>query len=277
MNLPRRIVVMLGNEGEAGTALEAAAMLAGAIDARLAGLFVEDQELLDLAGLPDMMAGPAPAAHLSLQHMERALRAEARTCQRLMAQMAGRAHVSFEFASMRGNRRTALGAASLAGDLVLCQASLGGPAASEMIALARHSATAAAGLALVGPLARSRSGPVVAIDDGDEAGRQTVALAARLAARRHEKLIVVALADTPKGASPVIERARTIAGHDVDLAARTLPRDDPGRLADLLAEAEPCCVVGDLEGQPFTDDQAAAQAVRAARAPLILLRHAPQT
>ena len=272
MSLPRRIVVMLGSQGEADAALEAAAMLASATDARLAGLFVEDQELLDLAGLPAMVAGPGGVGRLTLERMERALREEARTCHRLMAQMAGRAHVSFEFAIMRGDRRTLMGEVSLEGDLVLCQAILGGPAAAEIVALARHSATAAAGVALIGPLTRLRTGAVVAIDDGDEAGRQTVALAARLAARRHEKLIVVALAETRKAAEPVIERARTIAGPGADLSTRVLPPDEPARLADFLAETEPCCVVGDLEGRPFTDDEAVAQAVRAARAPLILLR-----
>jgi len=272
MNLPRRIVVMLGSEGEAGAALEAAAMLASAIDARLAGLFVEDQELFDLAGLPSMVAGTGGPARLTPERMAQALRDEARTCQRLMAQMAGRAHLSFEFMSARGDRRTLLGEASLKGDLVLCQASLGGPAAAEVAALARHTTTAAAGVALIGPLARLRTGPVVAIDDGDEAGQQTIALAAQLAARQHQKLIVVALAADQKAAEPIIARARTIAGHGADLATRLLPPDDLERLADVLAETEPCCVVGDLEGRPFTDDQAVAQAVRAARAPLILLR-----
>lgn len=271
MSLPRRIVVMLGSEGEAGAALEAAAMLASATDARLAGLFVEDEQLLDLARLPGVVAGPGGVGELTLERMERALRDEARTCQRLVAQMAGRAHVSFEFASMRCDRRTAMGEVSLAGDLVLCQASLGGPAAAEIVALARQGATAAAGVALIGPLARLRRGPVVAIDDGDEAGHQTIALAARLAAQQHAKLIVVALAATGKAAEPIIARARSIAGH-ANLATRVLPPGDAESLTDVLAEAEPSCVVGDLEGRPFTDDSAVAQAVRAARAPLILLR-----
>ncbi len=272
MSLPRRIVVMLGGDGETGAAMEAAAMLASATGAQLAGLFVEDQELLDLAGLPGMVAGSGRAGHLNLELMQRALRDQARTCRRLMADMAGRANLAFEFASVRGDRRTLLGETSLEGDIVLCQASLGGPGAAEIIALARTAARAAAGVALIGPLARLTPGPVVAIDDGDETGRQTVTLAARLAARRHERLIVAVLAKDRASAEPTIARARKIAGRGADLAVRVLPASDAASLADLLTEAEACCVVGDLEGPPFTDDAAITQLVRAARAPLILLR-----
>ncbi len=270
MSLPRRIVVMLGGHDEAA-AMQAAAMLAGATGASLAGLFVEDQELLDLAGLPQMMTFAGPAGQLTLDRMERAFREEARRCRKIMAELAGHANLSFEFASIRGDRRTLLDTATLEGDIVLCQASLGGPAAGEVIASARRSARAAAGVALIGPLARLGPGPVVAIDDGDACGRETVALAARLAARRRVPMVVLVLAEHRKSAEAISARAHTIAGH-TDFNARILPSDDATRLAEELAEIQPCCVVGDLEGRPFGNDQAVAGLARAARAPLILLR-----
>ena len=270
MSLPRRIVVMLGSHDEAGAAMQAAAMLAGATGASLAGLFVEDQELLDLAGLPGMVTVTGQG-HLTLERMERALREEARRCRKTMADLAGHANLAFEFASVRGDRRTLMATATLEGDIVLCQASLGGPGAGEVIASARHSARAATGVALIAPLARLGSGPVVAIDDGDDCGRDTVALAARLAVRRHERLIVVVLADDRKAAETIAGRARTIAGHS-DLTVRVLPGGDTTRLAEELVEIQPCCVVADLEGRPFNDDKAVARLARAARAPLILLR-----
>ncbi len=271
MSLPRRIVVMLGGHDEAGAAMQAAAMLAGATGASLAGLFVEDQELLDLAGLSGMVTVTGHAGHLTLDRMERALREEARRCRKAMADLAGHANLSFEFTSVRGDRRTLLGTATLKGDIVLCQASLGGPGAGEVIASARHSASAAAGVALIAPLARLGSGPVVAIDDGDDCGRDTVALAARLANQRHARLIVMALADDRAAAEAITARARTIAGH-ADFSTRVLPGDDTSRLAEELVATQPCCVVADLEGRPFSDDETVASLARAARAPLILLR-----
>jgi hypothetical protein len=272
MSLPRRIVVMLGGHGDVDAALEAAAMLAGATGAHLAGLFVEDQELFDLAGLPLAATGSGRTGPLTMDLMEKALRSQARTCRRLMADLAGRAHLAFEFETVRGDRRALMAEATLAGDIVLCQTSLGGPGADEVIAHARHNVRAAAGVALIGPLARLRPGPVVAIDDGDETGRHTVTLAARIAARRHETLIVVALANERQSAEATIERARAIAGRGIAMAARMVLGDGTARLAEALIEVQPCCVVADLEGRPFVDDAAVALLVRAARAPLILLR-----
>jgi hypothetical protein len=275
LSLPERVLVMLGRHAEMNAMLEAAAMLAGATGARLAGLYLEDQELLDLAGLPPAtVVARGAAAPLSAGTMEQALKGQARTCRRLMAEFARRAHLAYEFESVRGDRLTFLAGSTLKGDILVFQASLGGPGPREIVASVRRTAGAAAGVALVGPTTRRRSGPVVAIDDGDAMGERTVGFAARLARGRKESLMVIALAADQARAEEIIARARRIAGRDVTVTGIAGIGWGVGRLAESLGDIAPACVVGDLEGRPFVDDEAADILVRAARAPVVLLRPA---
>jgi hypothetical protein len=103
-------------------ALEAATGMAATLDAELTGLFVEDINLLRLAGLP--FAGELELVsglwrRWALGDLERALRVHAAEAERLLAQAAERAKVQWSFQLARGQvLREALAATGEA-DLVV--------------------------------------------------------------------------------------------------------------------------------------------------------------
>ena len=118
----RRIIVDLDPRSQGRSALEAAAQLAERLQAELVGLFVEDIDLLHLAGLPFAREIGFPSATtraLDIASMERSLRALASDVQRSMAAIAGRAPVPWSFRVARGTLMSELRAAAAQGDIVV--------------------------------------------------------------------------------------------------------------------------------------------------------------
>ena len=100
----KRILVALDPSRRGQSALQAAAHLAAGTGAELAGLFVEDINLLRLAGLPfarelGMLAG---SRALGLPDVERALRVEATRAQRMLADAARELQANWTFRIARG-------------------------------------------------------------------------------------------------------------------------------------------------------------------------------
>ena len=101
----RRIWLALDTACSAAGALSAAAALAGWARAELAGLFVEDENLLRLASLPaavEMHPFAPEARPLDPRAMEQALRAQATVAQRRMAAVASTAGLAWSFRTARG-------------------------------------------------------------------------------------------------------------------------------------------------------------------------------
>ncbi len=87
--------------------LESAVALATRLQAGLLGLFVEDDELLRMAGLPfsrEVSLGTARERSLSGEAMRRTLRAQAAQTQALLARIAARARVEWQFRIVQGKR-----------------------------------------------------------------------------------------------------------------------------------------------------------------------------
>lgn len=96
----RRIVVRLDPAPRSRAVLDAAAALAGALEAELVGLFVENVDLLHFAGLPFAHEIGFPSATrraLDVAGMERALRTRARQARELMARVGERNAVQWSF------------------------------------------------------------------------------------------------------------------------------------------------------------------------------------
>jgi hypothetical protein len=99
-----RIVVRLGAATKLRE-LEAAASLAGRIDAELVGLFVEDEKLLRFAALPfarEIGFASAQRRRLEVPELERAMRAHAADAERALAGTAGRIALRWSFRVARG-------------------------------------------------------------------------------------------------------------------------------------------------------------------------------
>jgi hypothetical protein len=100
----RRIVVGLG-AATRQRELEAAASLAGRIDAELVGLFVEDAQLLRFAALPfarEIGFASAQRRRLEVPVLERAMRAHAADAERALAGTAAGTALRWSFRVARG-------------------------------------------------------------------------------------------------------------------------------------------------------------------------------
>lgn len=117
----RRLLVAVEASPRSRAMLEQAAALARAIEAELAGLFVEDVNLLRLCGLPghEIALSSGMARRLEQATMERELRAQAEELRRLLEMVAQAREIAWSFQISRGRRREELLGAARKHDLVL--------------------------------------------------------------------------------------------------------------------------------------------------------------
>lgn len=117
----RRILFALGEENDIAGAFEATASLAQQLGAELHGLFVEDADLLRLAGLPFAReTGLATAASRRLQHpdIERGWQRQAARLQKNLSEVATRRQLRWSFQVVRGRMTAQVAEVALASDLV---------------------------------------------------------------------------------------------------------------------------------------------------------------
>ncbi|WP_124945600.1 universal stress protein [Sulfurirhabdus autotrophica] len=101
----KRILLSLENSRLGDMALDAAAGLATELQAQLQGLFVEDINLLNLAGLPfarEVGHASATERRILLSDIERSLKAGAMHAQQLLAKTAERLQLQWSFKVVRG-------------------------------------------------------------------------------------------------------------------------------------------------------------------------------
>jgi len=117
----RRILTVVDATDRGRSALSLALELTAGSEAELQGLFVEDLNLLRLAGLPvawEITVSSAIRRRLELERLERALREQAAQVQKDLAQYAGRAGVTWSFRVVRGHLSQEL--STLVGGFDLC-------------------------------------------------------------------------------------------------------------------------------------------------------------
>jgi hypothetical protein len=107
-----RIVIGLDTSFVAREALALAARLAASVDARLKGVFVEDDNLIALAGLPFAreVSFSGDVRELDPERMLRAMKAQAESARRMLARIAAEAHVDWSFDVRRGRPLASLAA-----------------------------------------------------------------------------------------------------------------------------------------------------------------------
>jgi nucleotide-binding universal stress UspA family protein len=163
----RRILVALDPAALPAGALDAPARLASALGAELVALFVERQELIDLAGFPRVRAFSLNAAdHMALDmaEMTRALRAQAQRAERLLADLAVRHRVAARLQVARGEVVAEIIAAAQGCDLVVVGRGRRAPRA--LGGTVRDILSGVACAVLVLPDAAAPVRRVVLIDDG---------------------------------------------------------------------------------------------------------------
>ncbi len=200
----QRILVALDASGHSMTALEAAAELAASLEAELQGLFVEDINLLRVAGSPvarELQYPFVAAVQLSRARMERALRAQATQARQALAAICESRQIKWSFRVVRGEVTSEVLAAALEADLLSL-----GRASRPLLRRVRLGSTARAA-AVQAPhsvlLLQRDVGirpPVVAAYDGSPSARQALIMATRLARAKSGYLSVLIVANAPEEA-----------------------------------------------------------------------------
>lgn len=164
-----RILVALDDAGAALAALAAAAALASRLRAELLGLYVEDIDLLRLAGLPFARSvGHSLALEqpLDFEGVERAFRRQAERMKELLEEAAERERLAWSFRVSRGRLLEAMMEQAGQSDLmVFCRSRRTTPSprglARSVVVLLRHAGEIERVLDVGAHLARSGGGELV--------------------------------------------------------------------------------------------------------------------
>ncbi len=180
----RRILVAIDASAASLDAVAAAASLAARLGSELAGLFVEDEDLLRLAALPfgDIVRSPGgEVERLDRASVETVLRTLASHAREALERAASSHRVAYSFRVTRGRVvREVLAAAAAADLVILGAAGHGRPARGAIGDTARAAAARAAASVLLLARGARVGGGVVAVDDGTLVGARAVAAARRL-------------------------------------------------------------------------------------------------
>jgi nucleotide-binding universal stress UspA family protein len=190
----RRILVGVDASAASLDALVAAVALAARLGSQLAGLFVEDEDLLRLAALPfgDVVRVPGGGRErLDRASAEAALRAVASHARSALERAASAHHLAWSFRVARGRVAHELLAAAEAADLVvLGAAGHGRPSRGAVGATARAAAARARPSVLLLARGSRLGGHVLAVDDGTPGGTRALAAARLLAPEDRQPSVV---------------------------------------------------------------------------------------
>lgn len=271
----RRILVALDASKESLAALEAAAQLAARLHAELAGLFIEDADLLNLAGLPFSREAPLLSRAgrlLDLERLEQELKSKAAIARQALARRAESLHLQWSFRTARGRVDAELLAAAAEADLIAVGKSTR-PLTGD-VRLGRRARTVAAqsarSMLFASPAGCSGDAPLAAVYDGSTRSARALSLATRLAEREGRRLLVFVLGQSPadlarheiavreqaraQSVSAAVRRVRgtglrdivgAVMAESVELlvvGSQLLPSDEDAAL-DILVEKSACSVL----------------------------------
>jgi nucleotide-binding universal stress UspA family protein len=218
-----RILVALDDAEAAVGALSTAAFLASRLQAELHGLYVEDIDLLRLAGLPfARTVGHASARSqpLDFAAVERAFRQQAERMRALMEEMAERERLAWSFQVERGRLLDAMMAVAGSADLlVFCRGAAG----------------------------RGQSGPILVLLRRVEEIAPLLGVAAGLAREEGAELLLAV-------ASPLREKARQWVRQEA-VSARFVPVEESSGMVLAVRERARLLVIGAEDGLSGTDSR----------------------
>lgn len=271
----RRILIGLGPASNIDPSLTAATVLAAAIEAELVGLYAQDDAMIDLAALPFARAlgiGAARPEPLTRDAMAKAIRQGAVTCRRVLSAHAERASVSWSFSTARGELSAIVRRTVADGDFLVLSADRIGFNPRQLIEELRSVPRDVGGILVAAPpRTKPSSGPVVAIDDGDASGRETIALASRIANISGAQLSLLVIAATDADAERIVRRANSLISSGQSMNAHRIAPGSPQAITVALAKLGPSFIVADKEGEPFENDETARSIFRGEGAPVLLV------
>lgn len=271
-----RIIIGLRAGMDIDLPVGAATSLAAAIKAEVFGLFVQEQAMFDLAGLPFARVskfGTAKTTALTTKSLATAMNQSAEVCRRTLSTYADKAQIRWSFSTQRGELPIALMGHVAAGDFLVLSRMSRGFGSAQLIGELRSAPSNVSGIVVAAAKdSARRDAPVVAIDDGDAAGEVTLLLAQHVAKDRDAPICLFAVAATDARTDLIVERAGKLIEPAQRLIIKRLSPGLPETLASELIRIAPSFVVADLEGEPFHNDDSILMLLRAAGAPVILIR-----
>lgn len=244
----KRILVALDASTHSLAALEAAADMAAALEAELLGLFVEDENLLHLAGLPfaqEVRTPWAASREISSDRMEEDLRLQAAQARRALQAAAERVQARWSFRTVRGQVTPAVLAAALDADL-LAMGRVSNPVSrrSRLGSTARAAAASIRRSVLLMRQGGDLNYPVLVTFDGSQAAWQSLLAAARLASVSGDDFHVLLIGESPAKVDELKDLVRAWLGQrDLRAQYSWLSRPTPGALIALVQESADCVLV----------------------------------
>ena len=272
----KRILVALDASTHSLAALEAAAALAATLEAELLGLFVEDENLIHLAGLPFSQEVCAPSAsrrQMSSDRMEQDLRLQAAQAQRALQAAADRVQARWSFRTVRGQVTPAILAAALEADLV-AMGRVSHPVSKKnrLGSTARAATTDTQRSVLLMQQGSDLSYPVLVTFDNSPAAWQALRAAARLARAGNDVLSVLLLNDTPESVSAMKEQVSAwLRKRGLKAQFSWLPEATVSSLIRLVQAAADCVLV--LGGEnPLLEASSIQELLDQTDCPVLLVR-----
>lgn len=224
-----RILVALDTASECLSTLEVAARVALQTEAELVALFIEDTDLIRLAGLPfatEVNRTSAAERRLEPPRMARALRAQQQRVDRVLAQITQRLAIRTSLRVVQGNYMSEAVAAATDVD-ILVLARMAGAVVGRNLMLDTRRATAAPTR-----YEQRASKPVCVLYDGTSEARRVLLAASRLSEHLGEPLLVLVSAGRTTSYETRRQRAQTIIPQSVSYRTLRVP---PTSLSTLVS------------------------------------------
>ncbi len=272
----RRIVEAADSSAQGRAALEAATDLAARLHAEVAGVFVEDIDLVNLAELPlgrELFLISGEARSFDREAVESRFRAEASEARRALKSLTDRARVTSSFRVVRGRVDTEVIAAAGEGDLLVLgvYSRAVGPRArpgSTALAAARRAPRSVLLLRPGGHV----TGRVLLAYDGSEGAERALEAAMRLSRAAGGSLTALLIAEAPSIADRLQARVEDmVAATSMTPKFLRAPRLELEEMCRMTHEAGAQILVLDAE-HAVLGDEAHGRLLERIECPILLVR-----
>ncbi len=223
-----KILVALDTASECLATLEMAARVATQTEAELVALFIEDSDLIRLAGLPfarELNRSSGTERRLEPPHMARALRAQQQRVNQVLVQIKQRLAVQTSLRVVQGHYMSEAVAAARDVDILVLARMAGTVVSRNLVLETRHTSLAPT------PPAHKASKPVCVLYDGTASGRRSLLAASRLCVHLEQPMLVLIPAVRKSSFASRKQKAETLIPAGVTYRTARVP---PSGLSSLV-------------------------------------------
>lgn len=271
----RRIIIGLRPLLSAEASIATATTLAVALEADVVGLFIQEDELMNLAALPfarTLSEAGRPATPMTPELMLAEFDRLANRWQRVLSSQAQKARVKWSFSTHTGKLLRTIQSALVDGDYLVVSCDGSRFEVRQLLELIGAMPTGLEGIVVVpNNLAKSQQSPVVALIDSEIEFQQMLAFAVRLAEFENSPLDLFIIASNDAEASQLEVEARNLIPSNLSVTHYRFMYRASEYIAAALHERRPAHVVANLENSLFQTVNSLASLFRAANASLILI------